>query len=66
MQTIKNYIWFIKESQSFMKGHNPILVFLQSIWRGFGFCRNMNQWDKTEKKYGSEAAYCMLNRTMEF
>lgn len=65
MNTIKNYIWFIKESQSFMAGHNSILVFLQSLFKGIKFCINMKEWDRYEKKYGKIAAYCMLNRTME-
>lgn len=65
MKTINNYLWFIKESQSFMRGHNPVKIFIQSLWKGIGFCRNMNEWDKAEKQYGAETAYCMLNRVME-
>ncbi|WP_281346933.1 hypothetical protein [Weissella coleopterorum] len=39
---IKDYIWFIKESQSYMKGHNSIVVFLKSLWLGIGFVNAMN------------------------
>ncbi len=42
MKNIKNYLWFIIESQSFMKGHNPMWVFFKSLWLGIGFCKNMN------------------------
>lgn len=49
MNTIKNYIWFIKESQSFMAGHNSIFVFLQSLFKGIKFCINMKEWDRYEK-----------------
>lgn len=65
MKVVKDYIWFIKESQSYMKGHNPVLVFLKSLFLGVGFCRNMKKWYEVEKKYGAETAYCQLNRTME-
>ena len=39
----KNYVWFIKESQSFMKGYNPTVIFIKSLFKGFGFCYEMNK-----------------------
>lgn len=66
IKNIRNYLWFVKESQSFMKGHNPVAIFFQSIFLGIGFCKEMNKWDDIEKRFGKEAAYCMLNRNIEF
>lgn len=44
MSVIKDYIWFIKESQSFMKGiYNPVIIFFLSLPKGIGFCRNMSK-----------------------
>ncbi len=43
MKSIKNYIWFVRVSQDFMKGHNPFLVFFKSLSLGFGFCKEMNK-----------------------
>ena len=45
MKSIKNYIWFIKESQSYMKGHNRIIIFFQSLYKGFGFVKLMKGSD---------------------
>lgn len=38
-----NYKWFIKESQSFMEGHNKVIVFVKSIFKGFGFVKYMGE-----------------------
>lgn len=44
MKNIKNYVWFIKESQSFMEGvHSKPRIFIESLFRGFKFCRLMNK-----------------------
>jgi len=43
MENIKLYFWFIKESQKFMKGYNPIIVFIQSIYKGFRFVKISNE-----------------------
>lgn len=43
MNNIKLYFWFIGASQDFMKGYNPVKVFFQSIFKGFGFVRLMNR-----------------------
>jgi len=39
MKAIKYYLWFIRESQSFMKGYNPIATFFKSLCLGLGFTR---------------------------
>lgn len=39
---IKDYLWFIKESQMFMKGYNPIIIFLKSLYKGIWFCKDMH------------------------
>ncbi|EPH98175.1 hypothetical protein D920_01733 [Enterococcus faecalis 13-SD-W-01] len=41
MKTINNYFWFIRESQAFMQGYNPVVVFFKSLYKGFGFCKMM-------------------------
>lgn len=43
LAVIKDYLWFIKESQKFMRGYTPIVVFFQSLYKGIGFCKNMHQ-----------------------
>jgi len=63
MKSIKYYVWFIKQSQSFMKGHNPIIVFVKSLYKGFGYVKSMNKWDKQPDKL---MAYVNLDRTIEF
>ena len=46
-KAICNYVWFVKESQKFMKGsENLVVVFLKSLYKGIGFCKNMEK--KTE------------------
>ena len=37
MKAIKYYLGFIRGSQSFMKGHNPIVTFFKSLYLGFRF-----------------------------
>lgn len=44
------YLWFIKESQSFMRGHNPVVVLFQSLYKGFGFVRNINEVTEYEMR----------------
>ena len=46
MQDIKNYTWFVKYSQAFMKGHNPVLIFFKSLVLGFKYCMIMRRWRK--------------------
>lgn len=41
IQVIKDYVWFIKESQSFMAGHFMPLIFVQSLGKGFTFSYKM-------------------------
>lgn len=48
-ESIKDYIWFIKESQSFMKGvQSRPRTFIESLFRGFRFCKLMNE-DRLEE-----------------
>ena len=51
MQSIKNYIWFIRASQDFMKGYNPVVVFIQSLYKGIGFCKLMKPPDSKSIKF---------------
>lgn len=42
MRNIKLYLWFVKESQSYMKGSmNLILVFFISLYKGLWFVKAM-------------------------
>lgn len=64
MKSIKYYIWFIKTSQSFMQGtKHPVIIFVQSVIKGFGYVKSMNEWDKQPDKL---TAYANLDRTIEF
>jgi hypothetical protein len=42
INNVKWYGWFIKESQSYMKGYNPVVIFFKSLVKGFGFVKDMN------------------------
>jgi hypothetical protein len=44
MKAVNEYIWFIRESQAYMQGHNPFDVFFKSLYKGFGFCKTMKEW----------------------
>lgn len=46
MNFIKHYIWFIRESYSFMGHRNKVWITFASIPKAFGFAKNMCQWDK--------------------
>lgn len=41
---LSDYIWFIKQSLDFMEGVYPKpIIFILSLFKGFGFCINMNK-----------------------
>lgn len=66
-KNIKNYLYFIKESQSFMKGcGHPVVIFLKSLFKGIRFCIEQNTYEEMVNKFGSEEAYVRLNRIVEF
>lgn len=44
---MKHYFWFVKESQSFMKGHNKMIVFLKSLIMGITFARKMKEYEQS-------------------
>ena len=67
MKTIKNYLWFIRTSQTFMKGSkNLIIVFFKSLYKGIHFCKLQNEWDSEVEATSEESAYARLNRNIEF
>jgi hypothetical protein len=43
---IKHFIWFIKESYSFMQGYNKIWITVNAIPKAFGHARFMSKWDR--------------------
>jgi hypothetical protein len=40
------YIWFIKESFSFMRGYNRAYILFSSIIKGFGFASNTLAYER--------------------
>lgn len=50
MEAIKIYIDFIKLSQSFMAGYNPIIVFIKSLYKGIGYTKEMLKWAKMSEQ----------------
>lgn len=55
IRTLRNYWWFIKESQFFMKGvYNPVIIFILSLWKGIGFCVEMNKYYKYMEEKNNE------------
>lgn len=65
IEWIRYYIWFIKESQSFMQGYNPAKVFFQSLYKGISFASELCAWDKLSN--GQKKAWYLSGegRTME-
>ena len=53
MQWIKDYLWFIKESQKYMEGYNKVIVFIKSLYKGIDFSNSMKKdridWAKLKK-----------------
>lgn len=45
---IDSYIWFWKESFSFMQGYNKFKIGLQCLYKGIGFCIKMEKWHREE------------------
>lgn len=41
MKCLNNYVWFIRESQKYMRGYNPVVVFFLSLYKGVGFCKDL-------------------------
>lgn len=55
-KTLKNYWWFIKESQSFMKGvYHPFIIFILSLIKGINFCKQMNKYYKFKEGFINES-----------
>lgn len=63
MQFLKHYWWFIKESQSFMAGHNPVKVFFQSLYKGVPFAMSMIYYNKLTE---CEKLNQYVNRPLEY
>jgi len=60
---IKNFIWFWKESFSFMEGYNKLYITYGCIIKVIPFCIEQEKWYRTEDKL---KAYCEMNRIMYF
>lgn len=43
---MKDYVWFVKESQNYMSGYNRVIVFVLSLYKGIGFCKMMRKAEK--------------------
>lgn len=66
MKFFKHWIWFMKESYSFMSGHNKLWITLNGIPKAFSFARNMCKWDRMTSEQ-KEAWYLSgEGRTIEF
>jgi len=55
------YLWFIKESQGFMKGYNPIITFLKSLYKGIEFTKDMVKYENADDKW---LHYINMDRTI--
>lgn len=47
---IENYLWFWKESNSFMKGHNRLYITLACIFKAPKFAIDMVRWNKLTRE----------------
>lgn len=43
---IKQYLWFWKESYSFMEGHNKLYIAWGCIWKAPKFAVDMVKWER--------------------
>lgn len=43
---MKHWIWFMKESYSFMQGHNVIYITFSGIPKAFKYAKDMCEWDR--------------------
>lgn len=66
MKFIKHYLWFVKESYSFMQGHNKLYITYWAIVKGFSYAKDMSAWDKATEQQ-REAWYASgEGRTIDF
>ena len=66
MNYIKHWIWFMKTSYSFMKGHNKLWITFTGIPKAFNHAKVMCKWDKMTNEQ-REAWYASgEGRTIEF
>lgn len=62
---IKHYLWFIKESFSYMQGHNRVWILVNAVKKGYKFSLGMCQWDKMTAAQ-REYWYLTADRTIKF
>lgn len=60
---ICNYLWFWKESFSFMNGYSKLYIAWGCLVKSIPFCVAQEQWYRVENK---ELAYALMDRTIEF
>jgi len=66
MKAIKYMIWFIKESPKYTGASFWKLLFKENlIKRGVNFTKNCLKSDEMSKKYGTDMAYAIMDRTIE-
>ncbi|CAH1205688.1 hypothetical protein PAECIP111893_02394 [Paenibacillus plantiphilus] len=46
MRYIKYFLWFMRESYSFMRPHNKLWITLIGITKAHTFAKDMRKWDK--------------------
>lgn len=66
MRYIKHWFWFMKESYSFMQGHNKILITTRGIPKAFRHAKIMCAWDKLTPQQRENWYLSGEGRTLEF
>jgi hypothetical protein len=62
---LKQYIWFWKESFSFMEGYNKLYIIWGCLKQAHIFARDMVKWEKLSQSE-KEHWYVNADRTIEF
>lgn len=47
---IKHYLWFWKESYSFMQGYNKLYITWGCLWKAQKFALDMVKWDRMNEE----------------
>jgi hypothetical protein len=66
MNYIKHFVWFMKESYSFMRGHNKLWVTVQAIPKAARHAKVMSKWDKLTPAQREAWYVSGEGRTLEF
>lgn len=66
MRYFKHYIWFMKESYSFMGHKNKLWITINGIFKAHRFAKSMIKWEKATPEQRETWYLSGEGRTFEF